>query len=74
MIVKSLPAFHLKNEVNVDDNDESNKDKELWRYLGVQETFDDELELFRFLGIPEVYDTESEVLAGFRGEVLDEAT
>ena len=45
MIVKSLPEFHLKNEVNDDNNEESNKDEKLWRYLGVQETFDDELEL-----------------------------
>ena len=44
MIVKSLPAYDLKNEV-VDEKDESAKDKNLWRYLNVSETFDDELEI-----------------------------
>ena len=57
MLVDFLPDSRVIGRGDDDNEDESDKDKNLFKYLGVSE----------------IYDEETEILARFRGDVLEKA-
>ena len=57
MLFDFLPDSRVIGRGDDDNEEESEKDKSLFKYLGVSE----------------IYDKETEILAGFRGDVLEEA-